>query len=94
MYYYLVTITRTESYSEYRKAVKHFLNSYKSRIIDFFRIRRTLTSYYAHGILYVTNIIIANGNVTFTSVTLDGLKPTSTELYVIFKLISVKEVIG
>jgi len=50
------------------------------------------TSYYAHGILYVTNIIIVNGNVTFTSVTLDGLKPISTELYVIFKLISVKEV--
>jgi len=93
MYYYLVTITRTESYSEYRKAVKHFLNSYKSRIIDFFRIRRMHIYCYVHGILYVTNIIIANGNVTFTSVTLDGLKPTSTELYVIFKLISVKEVV-
>jgi len=94
MYYYLVTITRTESYSEYRKAVKHFLNSYKSRIIDFFRIRHTLTSYYAHGILYVTNIIIANGNVTFTSVTLDLVSRILCVLSGIFKLISVKEVIG
>jgi len=92
MYYYLVTIKNTGTYKEYRKAVKHFLNSYRGRIIDFFRIRRMHIYCYAHGILYVTNIIIANGNVTFTSVTLDGLKPISTELYVIFKLISVKEV--
>ena len=94
MYYYLVTIKNTGTYKEYRKAVKHFLNSYRGRIIDFFRIRRMHIYCYAHGILYVTNIIIVNGNVTFTSVTLDGLKPISTELYVIFKLISVKEVIG
>ena len=38
------------------------------------------------------NIIIANGNVTFTLDSSDGLKPILTELYVIFKLISVKEV--
>ena len=94
MYYYLVTIKNTGTYKEYRKAVKHFLNSYKSRIIDFFRIRRTLTSYYAHGILYVTNIIIANGNVTFTSVTLDLVSRILCVLSGIFKLISVKEVIG
>ena len=94
MFYYLVTITRTESYSEYRKAVKHFLNSYRGRIIDFFRIRRMHIYCYAHGILYVTNIIIVNGNVTFILDSSDGLKSISTELYVIFKLISVKEVIG
>jgi len=94
MYYYLVTIKNTGTYKEYRKAVKHFHNSYKSRIIDFFRIRRTLTSYYAHGILYVTNIIIANGNVTFTSVTLDLVSRILCVLSGIFKLISVKEVIG
>ena len=94
MYYYLVTIKNTGTYKEYRKAVKHFLNSYKSRIIDFFRIRRMHIYCYVHGILYVTNIIIANGNVTFILDLSDGLKPISTELYVIFKLISVKEVIG
>ena len=94
MYYYLVTIKNTGTYKEYRKAVKHFLNSYKSRIIDFFRIRRTHIYCYAHGILYVTNIIIANGNVTFILDSSDGLKPISTELYVIFKLTKINEVIG
>jgi len=92
MFYYLVTITRTESYSEYRKAVKHFLNSYRGRIIDFFRIRRMHIYCYAHGILYVTNIIIVNGNVTFTSVTLDLVSRILCVLSGIFKLISVKEV--
>ena len=94
MYYYLVTIKNTGTYKEYRKAVKHFLNSYKSRIIDFFRIRRTHIYCYAHGILYVTNIIIVNGNVTFTSVTLDLVSRILCVLSGIFKLISVKEVIG
>jgi len=94
MYYYLVTIKNTGTYKEYRKAVKHFLNSYKSRIIDFFRIRHTLTSYYAHGILYVTNIIIANGNVTFTSVTLDLVSRILCVLSGIFKLTKINEVIG
>jgi len=94
MYYYLVTIKNTGTYKEYRKAVKHFLNSYRGRIIDFFRIRRMHIYCYVHGILYVTNIIIANGNVTFI---LDSLDPVSRILCVlsgIFKLISVKEVIG
>ena len=92
MYYYLVTIKNTGTYKEYRKAVKHFLNSYRGRIIDFFRIRRMHIYYYAHGILYVTNIIIANGNVTFTSVTLDLVSRILCVLSGIFKLISVKEV--
>jgi len=94
MYYYLVTIKNTGTYKEYRKAVKHFLNSYRGRIIDFFRIRRMHIYCYVHGILYVTNIIIANGNVTFI---LDSLDPVSRILCVlsgIFKLISVKGVIG
>ena len=94
MYYYLVTIKNTGTYKEYRKAVKHFLNSYRGRIIDFFRIRRMHIYCYAHGILYVTNIIIANGNVTFTSVTLDPVSRILCVLSGIFKLISVKEVIG
>jgi len=92
MYYYLVTIKNTGTYKEYRKAVKHFLNSYRGRIIDFFRIRHTLTSYYAHGILYVTNIIIANGNVTFTSVTLDLVSRILCVLSGIFKLTKINEV--
>jgi len=94
MYYYLVTIKNTGTYKEYRKAVKHFLNSYKSRIIDFFRIRRTHIYCYAHGILYVTNIIIANGNVTFILDSLDLVSRILCVLSGIFKLISVKEVIG
>jgi len=94
MFYYLVTITRTESYSEYRKAVKHFLNSYRGRIIDFFRIRRTHIYCYAHGILYVTNIIIVNGNVTFILDSSDGLKQILCVLSGIFKLTKINEVIG
>ena len=40
------------------------------------------------------NVIIANGNVTFTSVTLDPVSRILCVLSGIFKLISVKEVIG
>jgi len=49
--------------------------------------------YYAHGILYVTNIIIANGNVTFTSVTLDPVSRILCVLSGIFKLTKINEVV-
>ena len=49
---------------------------------------------YAHGILYVTNIIIANGNVTFILDSLDLVSRILCVLSGIFKLTKINEVIG
>jgi len=90
MFYYLVTIKNIGYNTDYRKAITHFLNSF--RIIDFFMIQITHTYYSLHGILYVMIIIIANGNVTFILDMLNRLNPILCGLYGILTVIKLKEV--